>query len=255
MRIRDAAGNEETVVEISNGNGVFPVTAKEGSEIEIVSVKEPAYREKTTRIIGFGEGELIRMSPDRVFLNFQTVEQVAGLPRLPHCRLRVTGSVSGTMEPHDSGPTGEFTVQARVDERLSIVASKNGFGTNSGAVRNEPVSGLQNGRKIPLNPDPVVYEHASPAQGRAKDCYDMKRASGDFLFEWSLCDACTMLVVTDDNGNVLGRFGRNSPGGDGQGPQYSPPRGSAVLHAPTRTVCVTKVNVNGHDCRYKITGR
>ncbi len=252
IKIIDPSGKEETVTEISNSNGIFPVTAKEGSRIEIISTKNPAYKQKSVIIEKFKDSEIILMEPNLVNVKLQTVKDIKGQPLLPQCRLGITGSVSGTLPPTDSGSTGEFIVTARYDENISVVASKAGYKTNSTTVRNEPVTNLRNGRKIPLF-KPIVYEHSSPAQGQSKNCYEMGEVPCNFMFEWRLCDACTMITVTDGNGNVIRQFGRNAPNGDGNGPQYSPPQGSMLLRLSTPTVCVTKVNVNGHDCWYKIT--
>lgn len=253
IKIIDPAGNEEAVNEISNSNGIFPVTAKEDSRIEIISTKNPAYKQKSVIIEEFKDRENILMEPNMVDVKLLTVRNINGQPLLPQCSLGIIGSVSGVLPPTDSGLTGEFTVTARIDENIFVIASKVSYETNSTTVHNEPVTNLQNGRKIPLTPKPVVYEHSSPAQGQSKNYYEMGDGPCNFIFEWNLCDACTMIVVTDSNGNVIRRFGRNAPGGDSRGPQYSPPQGSMTLHSPTHMICVTKVNVNGHNCWYKIT--
>ncbi len=253
ITVTDPAGNTETYDETSNSNGVFPVTAKEGSRIEIVSVCQPDYRDKTTVIDHFDEGEKVRMQPVLAGVAFKTVKDNARRPLLPDCRLAVTGSISGGLQPSNSG-SGEFTVMARLNERLSIVASKRGFSTNSTTVNGTPVANLRNRTtEIPLKEDPVVYEHTDAIKGTTKNCYDLHDAPSRINFEWELCDACTMLIVTDGNGREIKRFGRNDPAGGGGGQQYSPPKGSAVLTCSTEEICVTSVNVNGHTCTYRIT--
>lgn len=163
IKITDPAGNVETVTEISNSNGVFPVSAKEGSRIEIISTKAPAYKQKNTLIRSFEHGEVIRMKAER-----------------------------------------------------------------------------------------VVYENSSSQKGRSQKCYDMKEGPCEFQFDWSLCDACTMLTVSDGNGQVIARFGRNDPAGGGGGIKYSDSSGSRRLRSSTQKICVTMNNVNGHDCTYRI---
>lgn len=248
-------GTSSTEKVISNSNGVFTIKAKEDDRIEIISIRRPEYEDKTSVYPKFVniKDKKVRMQPNLVDLNFQTVKNISGQPVLPNCKLVAQGSISGSLQPNNSGSTGSFTVKARVNENLSITASKGGYATNSTTVKNELVSNLKGGRKIPLKPDPVIYENSSGPRGTTKDCYDLKDAPCDFLFEWKLCDACTMLIVTDTNGSVLGRFGRNDPAGHGGGIQYTLPQGSKVLHSSTQTVCVTRTDVNGDPCWYRIS--
>lgn len=163
IRIISPSGEVTTTTEISNSNGVFPVFAKEGSRIEIVSTKSPAYKQKKTVIKKFEKGEMIRMKAER-----------------------------------------------------------------------------------------VVYESSSSQKGRSRKCFDMKEGPCEFVIEWSLCDACTMLTVSDGNGKVIARFGRNDPAGSSKGIKYSDAKGSRRLRSSTQTICVTMDNVNGHLCQYKI---
>lgn len=250
ITITDPAGKVDKVTEISNSNGVFPITAKEGSKIEIISIKEPDYVKKTTIIGSYDKGKNIPMQPVMVDLPLRTVKASSG-SILPDCELSVTGSISGTLNPDNSG-SGEFTVRARLAENLSITASKKGFSTNSHTVNNTPVPDLQNGRDIPLKADPIVFNYRGSEQGQYKECYDLLEAPCEFEFSWTTCSACTMLIVTDGNGNVIGRFGHNDPNGSSRGVTYSAPTGSQIIRTTTETVCVTRTNVNGHDCGYTI---
>lgn len=253
ITITDPAGNVETCEETSNRNGVFPVTAKEGSRIVIESECDPNYHRKTTVIVSFAEGEKIRMKPVIDKLNFKTVKNNSKRPLLPDCTLKVNGSVSGALQPANSG-TGEFVVEARISERLSITASKRGFSTNSTTVNNTPVTQLQNRvTEIPLKGDPLVFDHQDSNQGVTRNCYDLCEAPCVIKFDWEVCDACTMLVITDGNGRELKRLGRNDPQGGGGGVQYSLPQGSIQLTCPTEDICVTSTNVWGHKCHYRIT--
>lgn len=255
IKVTRTDGTSTTEKVISNSNGVFTVKAKGDDRIEIISVKHPEYKDKTSVYPKFAsiKDKKVRMQPNLVDLNFQTVKDVSGQPALPDCNLAIQGSISGTLQPYNSGSTGVFTVKARVNENLSITASKGGYATNSTSVRNEPVSNLKAGRKIPLKSEPVIYENSLGTQGVTKDCYDLKDSPCDFLLEWKLCDVCTMLIVTDADGNILGQFGRNDPAGRGGGIQYTPPQGSKVLHSSTQTICVTRTDVNGDPCWYRIS--
>lgn len=250
--VTDPVGKVERFTEISNGNGVFPVTAKENSKIEIISTKQPYYKKKQTLIRKFRDKKVIPMEPVMAQVRLRTVEDVANRPLLPQCALDVKGSISGRLQPSNSG-NGEFTVKARLGEQVSIVASKDGYSTNSTTVRNTPMSDLKSGKDIPLKPDPVEYNYSKDIQGVSKECYDLKRSPVvRFSFSWNCCSACTLIVVQDDNGNVIARFGVDSPGGNGDGMRYTPPSGSVVLSSSTQSICVLVQNVNGHVCTYQI---
>lgn len=250
IKITTPAGKVTNITEMSNSNGVFPVTAQENSRIEIVSEKSPVYKVKTTVIAKFKGKEVIRMSPNMTTVTLRTTNmQTSQL--LPGCTLSITGSASGSLQPTNSG-NGQFSVTARVDESISIRASKSGYASNSSTVNNTPMSSLKNGRDIPLKPDPVVYVNSDSYKGIGKNCYDLKEENATFEFSWSLCPVCTMLVVSDSNGNILGRYGINSPNGDGKGVTFSPSQGKVTLKCPTQEVCVTRTDVNGDPCNYRI---
>lgn len=253
ITITDPAGNIETCEETSNSNGVFPVTAKEGSHIVIESTNMPNYRNKITVIKHFNEGERIKMEPVMTNFRLKTVKDNAKKPILPNCNLTISGSISGALQPTNSG-NGEFSITARINENISITASKRGYSTNSYTVNNTPAANLQNNvTEIPLKEDPVIYNHRDSKQGQNKECYDLHDAPCQFKFEWKVCDACTMLIICDSNGREIRRLGRNDPAGGGGGQKYSEPEGSIILTSPTEEICVTSVNVNGHDCIYRIT--
>lgn len=153
IRITDPSGNEEVVEERSNRNGVFPVKAKEGSRIEIESEQNPVYRPKRTVIPEFGEDkQTIPMSPDMATLQFRTLKS-GPMTLLPNCTLKVNGSKSGSLAPTNSGD-GNFSVDMRRDEQLSIAASRAGYTTNDSKVRNATYNDLssapQSRRDIPL---------------------------------------------------------------------------------------------------------
>jgi len=253
ITITDPAGNVETIEETSNSNGVFPVTAKEGSRIVIESSSRPNYIDKTTVIEHFDEGERIKMKPVLTNVNFKTVKDRQGRPILPNCNLRVTGSISGGLQPSNSG-SGEFTVSARINENLSITASKRGYSTNSTTVNHTPVSTLQNKvTEIPLKEDPVIYNHQDSNKGRTKNCFDLHDAPSRIRFTWRNCPNCTYIIVTDGNGRELKRVGHNDPNGNGGGVSYTPgENGTVELTCPTEEICITSINVNGHICKYCI---
>lgn len=157
IRITDPSGNVTEEDARSNRNGVFRVKAKEGSRVEIISESRPVYRDKHTVIDDFREskGCRIPMSPDMGRIEFRTVKDPTGAI-LPNCDLTCRGSISGHLQPENSG-SGEFSVMMRLDETLSIVASRAGYTTNYTKVKdatyNELFSSPQQRRDIPLRID------------------------------------------------------------------------------------------------------
>ena len=239
------------------------MTAKEDAKVEIVSTLSPGYKPKRTLIRRFGDlkdpDRKIPMQPEMVTLKFRTIDAESPNTLIPNCSLRCTGSISGNLQPSDSG-NGEFNVTFRRVERLSILASKTDQATRipyertTDKVTQKDYDYLkvdQERRDIPLRL-PLVYDYNKNPSGTVTDCYELHRPC-DFLFNWTVCPNCTMIIVKDGNGTELGRFGIDSPGGNGQGIPHSASSGNARMHTSTGTVCVTVTDVNGHQCIYRIT--
>ena len=154
IKITSPDGSVKEVKEISNRNGVFPVSATEDDRIEIVSRKNNEYIPKKTEIPLFKDlkDKKIRMQPEMGEIQFRTVEEGTN-KILPNCRLHVTGSISGHMQPTNSG-NGVFKVKMRKAEKLSIVATKDHYPPNTTKVRNASYNELfnspQSRRDIPL---------------------------------------------------------------------------------------------------------
>lgn len=159
IRVKASDGTVTTSTEMSNSNGVFTVSAKEDDRVEILSAKRPEYKDKTTRFAKFKDiteqDKEIRMQPIMETLSFRTVWKERSGALLPDCNLRVTGSVSGSLLPTNSG-NGEFAVTMRKYESLSIAASKKGYVTNNTKVKDRNWDYLQadpERRDIPLKLD------------------------------------------------------------------------------------------------------
>lgn len=157
IRIISPDGTTSTITEISNRNGVFPISATEDDRIEIVSTKNNEYIPKKTIVPLFKEAEKeIRMQPEMGTVVFRTVVDGTGRV-LPGCQLKITGSISGNIPPTNSG-NGVFEVNMRKAENISIVASKSGYAPNTTKVRNarfhELAKSPQARRDIPLIPVP-----------------------------------------------------------------------------------------------------
>lgn len=153
--VTDGDGTKHTYKETSNSNGVFSVWAEEDSKVEIVSTQSPCYQPKKSsfdRFADIDDNKKIPMTPVMVTLTFRTIEEAPGHPVLPNCKLRVKGSVSGPLQPTNSG-NGTFTVTFRRCEELYIEASKSGYDTNSTKVNGQDYDYLndnQERRDIPL---------------------------------------------------------------------------------------------------------
>ena len=201
------------------------------------------------------------MQPEMVTLKFCTIDADVPNVLIPNCTLRCTGSISGNLQPSDSG-SGEFNVTFRRVEKLSILASKTDAASGIAYVRTtdkvtqkdyEYLKVDQERRDIPLQL-PLVIEYSQSPTGVVTECYDLKRPC-DFDFSWNICPNCTMIIVTEGNGTEIHRFGIDSPGGNGQGINFTPSSGQVRLHTNTGSVCVTCKDVNGHQCNYRITRR
>lgn len=154
-------GTRTVVTEISNTNGVFPISAAEDDVIDVISDKGGEYKIKKTFYPKFKdiENRQILMQPEMVELVFQTVVADPPSPLLPDCSLLVTGSISGLLPPGDSGD-GVFRVSMRKAETLSIVSSKQGFKVNDITVANRDVAYL--------NADP--YRRIIPMEWNLPPC-------------------------------------------------------------------------------------
>lgn len=207
ITVTDFNGNKETYTEISNRNGFFPVKAKEGDKIEIVSKLEPDYITKNTYIAKFDSAEVIKMVPDKVSLTFRTVE-VGTNDLLPDCDLQISTTKTKITVPINSG-TGEFVVNGlNRGENISIISSKQGYITNDTTIKNLNVDVLlkspQSARDIPmsillLSCDPNVNNHqeGNVAAGTVSPprSYNMGRDQGRFKFTFETGPKCPDSIV------------------------------------------------------------
>ncbi len=257
VSVTDGKGDKVTYpVVTTNRNGKFPVKACKGDRVDIHAEMSPMYHPKDHVVRRFNKDEVVKMSPVIVDLTFRTLK-ASDSSLLPECDLKITTSHSRLPKPSRSSSDGDFVLQVYRGENLSITASKSGYSPNSTKIANKNTSNLekaaQSERDIPLKPNPVVYHYSGNTKGISKECYDLKDAPARFKFDWMTCSACTMLEVTDDNGNVLGRFGIDSPNGDSNGIRHSASSGTTVLQSSTRNICVMMKNVNGCNCNYTIS--
>lgn len=154
ITVTDFDGKPESYTEISNRNGIFPVKAKEGYKIDIISKLEPDYITKETHIAKFDSVEIIRMMPDTVSMTFRTIEEEID-SLLPDCNLQIITTKSGVYTPTNSG-SGEFVVSGLYrGESISIISSKQDYVTNDTKIKNKEVNYLvgaqQRARDIPMS--------------------------------------------------------------------------------------------------------
>lgn len=204
IRIISLDGTTSTITEISNRNGVFPISATEDDRIEIVSTKNNEYIPKKTIVPLFKEAEKeIRMQPEMGTVVFRTVVDGTGRV-LPGCQLKITGSISGNIPPTNSG-NGVFEVNMRKAENISIVASKSGYAPNTTKVRNarfhELAKSPQARRDIPLIPVPpcgggsIVSKGASGKNHQAT--YGMGQLVGNTTIDVDFYSEQDILTVYD----------------------------------------------------------
>ena len=248
ITVTDADGKQHTYTEVSNVNGVFPVSAEEDSRLDIHSTCDPYYDPKKSYYPVFKDikDKRVRMKPVMKTLTFRTVKATSPGTLVPGCNLRISGTISGPLTASTGSTSGQgtFDVTFRRAERLTIQASKSGWNPTTNKITSQTydeLQGDQSKRDIPLKPNPVPHEYNGDQQGMGRDCYELNDAPVTFTFDWRICDYCTTLTVTDANGNVLG--------------SYNTASGSVTLTSPTSRVCVTRKNDNGHACWYRILAR
>ena len=234
----------------NSGSGTFVVPKlRLNSKISIEASKQD-YITNNTKVQNQSVEKLYNAKQDDreipleklVTLTFRTVDQSGSV--LSGCTFVPRGSVTGSLKYVEKSP-GVYDVTFRKDELVSITASKAGYATNSTKVRNASYSQLQtqSDRDIPLIKnwdyqrgltDDQIYPNYTETQ-----CYDLYEAPVSFTFTWSLCSACTTITIKDANGNLIDAVSTGS--------------GSQRYKSPTRKICVSVKNDNGHSFNYHIS--
>ncbi len=205
ITITQPDGTKTVVTEISNTNGVFPISAAEDDVIDVVSSKGGEYKIKKSFYPKFKDidDRQILMQPEMVELEFQTVVADPPSPLLPECSLLVTGSISGLLSPGDSG-NGVFIVSMRKSETLSIVSSKQGFKVNDITVCNRDAAYLSADpyrRIIPMEwnlpPCDGGVQRPYDGPGSSTNSYSMGQMSGSALIWVDFYSIGDFLTVYD----------------------------------------------------------
>lgn len=248
IRVTDHDGTVHESEETSNRNGVFPVEAKEDSKVEIISIKDPDYYQKTTEIPLFKDvpDKKIPMRPVMVTLKFRTVNADKPSQLLPNCALRVTGTISGALQPGNSG-NGEFDVTFRRSENISIKASKTNWVPTTTKVDNKNYDYLkvdQERRDIPLKqnlpPCNANVDNSKNGQAVHSTTYGMGQESGRASIDVDFYGVADHLKLIDGAGNVL--FD-----GDIQNARHI----DFTFHGASVTVIVSSPD-DGSDWKYKL---
>ena len=212
--VTEPDGTTHSSTETSNRNGKFPVKAKEGAKIHIESQLRPNYLDKTTDIPSFSKPEKVKMKPDLVTLVFRTIDAENGT-LVPRCDLKITTTFSGVKTPASSG-SGQFEVKnLRHGERISIIASKNSYDTNSTKIQNADVDALltatQDKRDIPMKINLPPCSAGSPLaksnkQLKSVQSYNMGTRYGDsYSFTIKINGGGKQpdrFIITDDDGTI-----------------------------------------------------
>jgi len=257
IKVTDHDGTVHEYEEMSNNNGVFVVEAKEYSKVEIVSIKDPEYKQKRTTLPKFKEAKddnkKIRMSPVIVTLTFRTVHaEKPGVP-VPNCTLRVTGAISGSLPPSSSG-NGEFQVSFRRAESLTIVASRTHWKTTTDKVNAKTYDYLkvdQERRDIPLKQDlpPCNADKHTPKGANEMHhsrTYGMGKEEGDASIWVDFYGEPDHLKIIDGEGRVVidQMVGNKNAGGPNPIPFHF--RGGAV------TVIIDTSSNNNSSWEYRL---
>lgn len=260
IRVTHPDGKTEEYEEISNSNGIFPVTAYEDDKVEIYSEAEPGYKSKRTTIPRFGDVEdeekdrEILMEPYMETLVFRTIDADTG-SLLPNCSLDVDGSVSGRLAPFDSG-NGEFRVTFRRTEHLTIRATKPAYKPTTDKVNNKTWDYLkvsQDRRDIPLKlalppcgDYPVVPNGSQPYHEQS---YYMGRESGIATI-WLDFDSATDYLTIYDSDHA--EPGKEITGFNNRGLTYEHTfQFQFGLYTPRTGIITVVINNNSH-WQYKI---
>lgn len=253
IAITSANGAQSSYTEVSNSNGVFCVSAKENDGICITSQKTAEYHDKHSVFSKFKditkEERIIKMVPLMETLNFRTVKEEYTSELLPDCNLAITGSISGSLQPTNSG-NGKFSVTMRKAELISIVASKHKYMTNDSKVRNHSwqyLSASQERRDIPLMLDlpPCSGGINTPKQTNEmyhQRSYGMGQMSGRAYITGNFMGVPDFLTVydgPDTSGKVL------------IGPKLSIPRDFAIPFSFTKGAVTVVIHTSGNDSSWE----
>lgn len=217
--IEGVNGSSRTEVQVSNRNGVFAVTAFEGDKVTITSTLDPYYHPQTTVIGSFaksqGRPQEIYMRPVLVNLMFRTMEMAGGHVTgvLPDCDLAVT--VDGIQVNPTTSGSGTFNVgQLRLNSKISIVASKQGYESNRTKVRDKSVEILfksgQDERDIPLAPIVPVLKSCdektvSGSNNPESFVFNMGQKGGTFVLDYNTGNIYPDRIIVYDGNSRNGK--------------------------------------------------
>ncbi len=196
ITVTDPSGTVKTTEEVSNAKGRFPVMAREGSKVHIVSKLDPDFKVRETDVEEFGKEVVIPLRPNFLKLTFRTIETEVN-KLLPDCRVEVftTGKYPNQMVAPENSGKGQFEVSGVFpSDHITIIARKEGFATNDTKIDDASVQRLsvakQEARDIPMKinlpPCDGGKEIKRGAKGDPMDsqvAVNLGKRSGTFTFE------------------------------------------------------------------------
>ncbi len=210
ITVTDPSGNVTNYEEVSNANGKFPVTAKEGCKVHIVSKLDPDFKAKETDVDEFGKEVVIPMSPNFLTLTFRTIEAEVN-KLLPDCELEIftSGPYRNMMKAPTNSGSGEFKVSGVFpSDCITIIAKKAGFATNDTKIDNAKVVRLsvaaQEARDIPMtiNLPPCdggkwIERKSEGDPMNSEIAVNLGKRSGTFTFEIDAYEWADEFIVYD----------------------------------------------------------
>lgn len=208
---------------LSNAQGEVPLSINPGDIISVHAQYPPGYKDNDHTIKNVNSERLIHadeatrtipLTPIMVELTFRTVEaDNLGQP-VPEATLQISRNGLVQPLPVKSDASGSFTVKAALLSRISIIASKAGYGHNDDKILNSQVEALasspQSARDIPLRilPPPCLIKQSAGKEGTFVEEYNMGSRELKFQILYNLFTKPDRLTVrcgrkNDPNGKIL----------------------------------------------------
>jgi hypothetical protein len=224
--IKRKRGNEvKTDTLISNRDGNFVIgDVVAGEDISIVAQYPPDYEDNDRTIKNKTGEEVIKLNPNEriiplkpkeVELVFRTIDEDDG-SLIPSANLQIyfDGQIQNDQpqkSPNNSG-NGEFVIKVPVTAKISIIASKQGYGTNTTKINNALVKTLigkpQPDRDIPLKtPKLGCNQPIEASKGFSGEMYfQLGKKSYDFKIDYKMHghpDKITIYCGRGKGGKIL----------------------------------------------------
>lgn len=198
---------------MSNRNGSFTVSEiKLGDKISIISSKDPEYHPNDKKIVeadaidlleGSSSSRTIPLHPKLMKFKFTTIDRI-DRTIVPRVNLDITINNRGFSAVNRSDQNGEFVLNLRYNDEVSIRASKKGYLTNSSQIRRVKARHLvqEEKRKVLMSIPPCTNKSLSNAdKGMSINEYDMRQNGGSFDFIYFTDTVKDEIIVYDGRKN------------------------------------------------------